>query len=116
LSEPASPEHLLTILDLGHLNNVGICLDLGHAHISGGIAEAIGTLGNRIATLHVHDNHGIKDEHLWPGDGTIDWPATMKALKALPTPPAAVLEIHHSLDADSHIVPARIEQSFALFD
>jgi len=28
-----TPEHLITILDLGHLNNVGMCLDLGHAHI-----------------------------------------------------------------------------------
>jgi sugar phosphate isomerase/epimerase len=116
LSEPTTPEHLITLLDLGHLNNVGICLDLGHAHISMGVAEAIATLGNRIATLHVHDNHGIKDEHLWPSDGTIDWAATVKALKALPTPPAAVLEIHHSLDTDVHALPARIEQAFALFD
>jgi sugar phosphate isomerase/epimerase len=116
LSEPTTPEHLISLLDLGHLNNVGICLDLGHAHISVGVAEAIATLGIRIASLHVHDNHGIKDEHLWPGDGTIDWPATVKALKALPTPPAAVLEIHHSLDTDVHALPARIEQSFALFD
>jgi sugar phosphate isomerase/epimerase len=116
LSEPTTPEHLVTLLDLGHLNNVGICLDLGHAHISVGVAEAIATLGNRIATLHVHDNHGIKDEHLWPGDGGIDWPNTIKALKALPKPPAAVVEIHHSLGADVHTFPARIEQAFALFD
>ena len=62
---------------MGHLNNVGVCLDLGHAHVTVGVAEAIGTLGARIASVHVHDNHGVKDEHLWPGDGTIDW-ATMR--------------------------------------
>src|SRR5580698_9119065 len=28
-SEPTTPERLLTILDMGHLPNVGICLDLG---------------------------------------------------------------------------------------
>lgn len=116
LSEPTTPEHLLTLLDLGHLNNVGICLDLGHAHISMGVAEAIAALGNHIASIHVHDNHGIKDEHLWPGDGTIDWPGAVKRLKAVPMPPAAVLEIHDSLDTNPHILPARIDQSFALFD
>jgi len=116
VSEPTTPEHLITLLDLGHLNNVGICLDLGHAHITVGVAAAIATLAGRIATLHFHDNHGLKDEHLWPGDGSIDWPSTVKALKALPAPPAAVLEIHQSFGAETNTLPARIEQSFALFD
>ena len=56
LSEPTTPEHLVTILEMGHLNNVGVCLDLGHAHITVGVAEAICTLGGRIASVHVHDN------------------------------------------------------------
>jgi sugar phosphate isomerase/epimerase len=115
-SEPTTPEHLVTILELGHLPNIGICLDLGHAHITVGVAEAIATLGSRIATVHIHDNHAVKDEHLWPGDGTIDWSGATTALKALITPPAAVLEIHPSLADDVHALPARIEQSFALFD
>jgi sugar phosphate isomerase/epimerase len=115
-SEPTSPEHLLTILELGHLPNVGICLDMGHAHITVGVAEAIATLGARIASCHVHDNHGMKDEHLWPGDGTIDWPASIKALQALATPPAAVLEIHYSLGSDTQALPAKIEKAFALLD
>jgi sugar phosphate isomerase/epimerase len=62
----------------------------------------------------VHDNKGTKDEHLWPGDGTIQWPATVDALKKLPTPPAAVLEIHQSLGAETPEVSERIEKSFAL--
>jgi len=116
LSEATTPSHLLTILELGHLPNIGICLDLGHAHINVGVIEAITTLGSHIATLHVHDNHGVKDEHLWPGDGDIDWPTTVKAIKALPAPPAAVLEIHYNLDTGAHALPARIEKSFSLFD
>jgi sugar phosphate isomerase/epimerase len=116
ISEPTTPEHLLTILELGHLNNVGVCLDLGHAHVTVGIAGAIATLGSHTAAVHVHDNHATKDEHLWPGDGNIDWPAAIKALKALPKSPAVVLEIHNSLGGDVHTLPARIEQSFALFD
>ena len=115
-SEPTTPEHLITILELGHLNNVAICLDLGHAHMTLGVAAAIAALGSRIATVHVHDNHAVKDEHLWPGDGTIDWPAAVKALKALQVPPAAVLEVHQSFGDDVHALPARIEKAFALID
>jgi len=112
-SEPTTPEHLLAILELGHLTNVGICLDLGHAHVTTGIAQAIDTLGAHIASVHVHDNHGIKDEHLWPGDGSIDWPAASSALKALASPPAAVLEPHYNLGDAPAAIPGRIEQGFA---
>ena len=116
LSEATTPEHLVQILEMGHLTNVGVCLDLGHAHITVGTVEAIATLGERIASVHVHDNQGLKDEHLWPGDGTIDWPATVKGLKALASPPATVLEINYSL-AETHAeLPERIEKAFALFE
>jgi sugar phosphate isomerase/epimerase len=115
LSEATTPEHLVAILEMGHLDSVGVCLDLGHANITVGTAEAITTLGNRIASVHVHDNHGTKDEHLWPGDGTIAWEATAKALKGLAKPPAAVLEISHTLPDTPAAQAARIEQSFALF-
>ncbi len=116
LSEPTTPEHLVTILELGHLDNVGVCLDLGHANITVGTDAAIATLGRRIATVHVHDNHGIKDEHLWPGGGTIDWKATAEALQSLATPPATVLEITHSLPEAHAALPGQIAQAFALFE
>lgn len=112
LSDATTPEHLMTILEMGHLPNVGVCLDVGHAHINQSVVEAIGTLGNRIASVHVHDNHGAKDEHLWPGDGTIDWPAAAKALNGLANPPAAVLEISYRLDDALDVVPQRIERAF----
>ena len=112
MSDAATPEHLMTIFDVGHLDNVGVCLDLGHAHATVGVRQAIATFGPRIASLHVHDNHGVRDEHLWPGEGTIDWPATVEALKKLPNSPAAVLEIDYNL-YDRQSAPARLEQAFA---
>jgi sugar phosphate isomerase/epimerase len=113
-SEPTTPERLISILELGHLDNVGICLDLGHAHMSDGIGAAIGTLSKRIASVHMHDNHGLKDEHLWPGDGNIDWKATATALQTLTPQPAVVLEISQTLGNDLTDLPARIGQAFAL--
>lgn len=111
-SEPTTPSHLITILELGHLNNVAVCLDVGHAHLTVGVEDAIVTLGNRIGSVHMHDNHGEKDEHLWPGDGTIDWAATAKALKTLDTPPAAVLEISYTLGTPAAEIPGRVQQAF----
>ena len=115
VSEPTSPAHLVEILESGHLNSIGVCLDTGHANITTGVVSAIGTLNNRIRSVHVHDNKGVKDEHLWPGDGTIDWTAAVQGLKQLPEPPAIVLEVHQSFASDPR-VQARIEQAFALFD
>jgi sugar phosphate isomerase/epimerase len=116
LGEPTTPEHLVEILETGHLDSVGVCLDLGHAHITVGVAEAIATLGNRIVQVHAHDNHGLKDEHLFPGDGTIDWPATAAALNALADPPATVLEISYKLPADAATLASRIRQAFERLD
>jgi sugar phosphate isomerase/epimerase len=115
LSEATTPTHLLLILEMGRLPNVGVCLDLGHANITVGVAEAIHTLGAHIGSVHVHDNQGLKDEHLWPGDGTIAWPATVEALKALAKPPATVLEVHKSFGEAPAEIPARVKKSFALF-
>jgi sugar phosphate isomerase/epimerase len=113
LNEPTTPEHLIEIFTLGHLTRIGVCLDTGHAHITVGVNEAIQTLGSRIGSVHTHDNHAVRDEHLWPGEGNIDWPATTKTLKALPTPPACVLEIHYALPE----TPASItEKAQAAFD
>lgn len=112
LSEATTPQHLMLILEMGHLDNVGICLDLGHAHITVGVREAIATLGRRIASVHVHDNHGLRDEHLWPGDGNIDWNRAVEGLKELAEPPAAVLEINFNL-YDVHTAQAKIEAAFA---
>jgi sugar phosphate isomerase/epimerase len=114
--EPTTPVHLMHILTTSHLDSIGVCLDLGHAHFTSGIPEAIATFGPRIVQVHVHDNHGVKDEHLFPGDGTIDWPATATALNALATPPAVVLELSSKLPDAPETIPARIQKAFDLLD
>ncbi|MGB8259080.1 MAG: sugar phosphate isomerase/epimerase family protein [Terracidiphilus sp.] len=112
ISDPTTPERLLYILESGHLDSIGICLDLGHAHMTVGIPAAIASLGKRILSVHAHDNHGLKDEHLWPGDGNIDWEATAKALDALAAPPATVLEISQTLQEPPATLSPRIQKAF----
>jgi sugar phosphate isomerase/epimerase len=115
-SEPTTPEHLVEILETGHLNQIGVCLDLGHAHMTVGVPAAIAILGGRIVQVHAHDNHGMKDEHLWPGDGTIDWPTTAASLNALAAPPAIVLELSSKLLDEPADLPERIRRAFELVD
>ena len=62
-----------------------MCLDTGHVHVRGvNIADAIRIAGKEyLRVMHVHDNHGEKDEHLVPFDGTIDWKAFREALEEI---------------------------------
>ncbi|MDP8224385.1 MAG: sugar phosphate isomerase/epimerase family protein [Candidatus Lernaella stagnicola] len=59
----------------------GICLDTGHAHIDGGLLVELAAAAPHLRALHVHDNFGIDDDHLPPGEGNIDWPATLSTLR-----------------------------------
>ncbi len=54
-------------------NRVGVCLDLGHAHIEGGVRNAIRESASRLIHVHASDNRGDRDDHLVPGRGTISW-------------------------------------------
>ncbi len=63
--------------------NVKVCLDTGHANISGvSCPEFIRELGPELKALHIADNLGANDDHMLPyGRGTVPWPEVMKALR-----------------------------------
>lgn len=115
-NEVAEPQNLMEILSVGHFDDIGICLDVGHAHLGDGILPAIDIMGPRIRSVHVHDNAGDKDAHLWPGDGTIAWPETMQALGALAKPPATVLEIHPTLENPEGTLADRFQRTWEFLD
>ena len=76
-------DELLDLVDTIHDPDVGICIDNGHANISGLCAgEAIRAAGKRLIALHINDNHAKvgADEHLLPYLGDVDWPDVMRAL------------------------------------
>lgn len=106
-NDVTTPEHLLDILRIGHFDSVGVCLDLGHAHLSElGVEATFHLLKSRVQEVHVHDNHGPglslrgKDEHLWPGVGEglaesgIDWTKIYPLLATLEPETPGILEIH----------------------
>jgi sugar phosphate isomerase/epimerase len=111
-NEVTDSPNLMEIIRIGHFKDVGVCLDLGHAHLGGGIAAAIAELKPLIRSAHIHDNHGQKDEHLWPGDGTIAWTESMQELRTAPQLSAAVLEINYMPDDAPDHVATRAAETF----
>jgi len=62
---------------------VGICLDVGHAHLDGDVVDAVETVSEHLIATHVHDNRGRADDHLAPFEVTIDWAAALIALQKI---------------------------------
>jgi sugar phosphate isomerase/epimerase len=88
-SEMGDPGYLRAFVDETRLTGLRFNFDIGHAHLADGpeaerIEKSFAPLGDLVASMHLHDNHGEKDEHLPPFDGTIDWPAAIKVLKSAP--------------------------------
>src|SRR5258708_7200637 len=120
-NEITSPEHILEILRVGPFARVGVCLDAGHAHLSRpenniGIDEAFELLKPRIAQLHLHDNQATKDDHLWPGSGTIDWNNIAKHIATLPANTPGILEIAHDLEETPESVTTKATAAFDLLN
>ena len=63
------------------LDGVGICLDIGHAHLDGDVIDAVETVSEHLIATHVHDNGGRTDDHLLPFEGTIDWAGVLLAMQ-----------------------------------
>ena len=78
----STPESLVSLMenDLDGLN-VGVCMDVGHAHMMGDLSDAIECCSGHIITTHLHDNRRQTDDHLAPGEGSIDWAATLMELQ-----------------------------------
>lgn len=55
--------------------NLGFCYDSGHDFLVSGGLGILEKYADRLLALHLHDNDGLEDLHLLPGDGKIDWQA-----------------------------------------
>jgi sugar phosphate isomerase/epimerase len=67
-------------LDAAH---AGICLDFGHAHLMGDVADTIETAAEHVMATHVHDNRRRQDDHLVPYQGSINWDQALMAMQKI---------------------------------
>ena len=61
-----------------------ICFDIGHKNCFTPNLDVLNKYGNFVQVLHLHDNHGEKDEHLMCGKGNINWNDFAKQIKVFP--------------------------------
>jgi sugar phosphate isomerase/epimerase len=117
-SEMGDPSYLRAFVDETRLTGLRFNFDIGHAYLSDfqedeRIAKSFAPLRDLVSSVHLHDNHGEKDEHLPPCDGAIDWPAAIKMLKSGPqTSLPLVLELKEktgpeALGAQDQLAAAR---------
>jgi sugar phosphate isomerase/epimerase len=88
-SEMGDPAYLRAFVDETRLTGLRFNFDIGHAHLADfpeeeRLEKSFLPLRELVSSVHLHDNHGEKDEHLPPYDGTIDWPSAIKILQSAP--------------------------------
>jgi sugar phosphate isomerase/epimerase len=88
-SEMGDPAYLRAFVDETRLTGLRFNFDIGHAHLADGpeeerLTKSFERLRDLVVAVHLHDNHGEKDEHLPPYDGTIDWEKAIPLLKSAP--------------------------------
>ncbi len=89
--------------------NTGICFDTGHAHMTEGVSASLAGLQSPLLYVHFCDNHGSADEHLMPGQGTIDLDALARDLAAKQYDGTIMLEVFH----DQASLESLIDQGYA---
>src|SRR5712692_3210316 len=109
-NELSTPDRLVEFIHLSHFDDVGVCFDVGHAHIMSDVLPAFETLKGYIRSTHIHDNAKDRDSHLWPGKGSIDWKQAMELLRSAPHTPPLLLEI----EGDEKIRPVeKMSETFS---
>jgi sugar phosphate isomerase/epimerase len=112
-SEMGDPAYLRAFVDETRLTGLRFNFDIGHAHLAEGpederIEKAFAQLSALAVSAHIHDNHGDKDEHLPPYEGSINWEAAVKTLKTAAEPGIALtLELKEKA---GHDAPSTAEQ------
>jgi len=81
--EQLDPEYFVSLVDVGHAN-------LQHVAPESFIRKI---LPGRLQGLHIHDNHGEKDEHIVPYLGNIQWDYVLEALAEINYPGDLTLEL-----------------------
>ncbi|HVY91287.1 MAG TPA: TIM barrel protein, partial [Bryobacteraceae bacterium] len=93
--------------ELTHLN-INYVFDAGHAHIMNGVENEFESMAPRIRSLHLHDNNGTDDQHLYPQahGGSINWKRTMELLRSRPDQYPLLLELREVPEMENPIAEA----------
>jgi sugar phosphate isomerase/epimerase len=118
-SHPEHPRYVMDIIAGIGTGNLGVALDTGHANLRTHVAyELAESLAESVIHTHLHDNCGLRDEHLPPGRGSILWPRLASALLAANYMGAWCLELkgHPARGLERHLWEGKefMERLFSL--
>ena len=65
----ATFDRIAEFRNAAQIPNIGICYDTGHGEMDG-----------QPDAIHLNDNNGSGDDHLWPFEGTRNWPALVERI------------------------------------
>lgn len=90
---------LISLLDSTHFGHV---FDLGHWNIfgEGALVDWLDKIAPCVKHMHLHDNHGERDEHLAVGQGVVPFEILFEWLKKVEAPPTLTLENHSLPDME----------------
>ena len=86
-------------------SGAGICVDYGHAHMRGDVADALETAAEHMVLALLHDNHGRHDDHLVPGSDSINWASAMMTTQKLGYAGPLVMDVYGA-DRDATVLQA----------
>lgn len=94
----------------------GYLIDIGHAHLNQwDIPKLIRDTKDRLLAIHIHDNHGIGDDHLQIGKGTIQWTEVFSAMREVANDCQLILEYAPMTSLDKLRMGKEILQKEVLF-
>jgi sugar phosphate isomerase/epimerase len=77
-----APYELLDLIAAIDHPAIAVTFDTSHANVVRlDLPAAIREFGSMLAATHISDNDGSGDQHRTPGNGQIDWPPVMDALR-----------------------------------
>ncbi|TVY11425.1 sugar phosphate isomerase/epimerase family protein [Paenibacillus cremeus] len=101
---------LAAMIDVWNEPKVGACWDFGHANfLYKDQRSALRTLGKRLKAMHVNDNYGSSDEHMFPFHGSVDWPTLLPVLAEIGYEGDFTYETHKEFNG----LPEAIKDSLA---
>ena len=97
-----TPQIFLDLLSSINSPQLGHVFDIGHWNMfsTTKLLDWLTQMSPYLKHLHLHDNHGERDEHLAIGRGYIPFSTLFDWLKTIPAPPTITLENHNLPDTE----------------
>lgn len=90
------PDHLLRLREAVGSKRIGFCCDPGHATLFSRlpIQKWVEALAPALGEMHLHDNRGLRDDHLPIGEGSINFRGVILAAVDAKVRPILTVEPH----------------------